>query len=243
MNKNTIKKNTIKEFEIQQAYYAKTAAIYNEMHAGEEQDQTLALALLASYINLTECQSILDIGSGTGKKLLWLKNNFPHLRVLGIETCKELREIAYQSDLDFSEIRDGDGLALDLKNEEFDIVCEFNTLHHIRYPEIVVSEMLRVAKKAIFIFDINNFAVGGKVSKLMKQSLNAIGLWKFVDFLKTGGKGYRFSEGDGVSYSYSVFNNYDLIKKNCKFVHLLNTSNSGVNLYRSASQIALIGVK
>lgn len=243
MNNNNINKNTIKEFEIQQAYYAKTASIYNEMHAGEEQDQTLALAFLASYINLTECKSVLDIGSGTGKKLLWLKNNFPHLRVLGIEPSKELREIAYQSDLDFSEIRDGDGLALDLKDGEFDIVCEFNTLHHIRYPEIVVSEMLRVAKKAIFILDMNNFAVGGKLSKFIKQSLNAFSLWTLVDFLKTKGKGYRISEGDGVSYSYSVFNNYDLIKKNCKSVHFLNTSNSGVNLYRSASQIALIGVK
>lgn len=243
MKKSIINKNTIKEFARQQAYYAKTATIYNEMHSGEEQNQTLALAFLASYINLTECNSILDIGSGTGKKLLWLKNNFPHLRVLGIEPSKELREIAYQSDLDFSEIRDGDGLVLDLKDGEFDIVCEFNTLHHIRYPDIVVSEMLRVAKKAIFIFDMNNFAAGGKLSRFMKQSLNALGLWTLVDFLKTGGKGYRLSEGDGVSYSYSVFNNYDLIRKRCTSVHIMNTSNSGVNLYRSASQIALIGVK
>ncbi|MFB8790588.1 MAG: methyltransferase domain-containing protein [Potamolinea sp.] len=243
MSKNIINKDTIKEFAIQQDYYAKNASIYNEMYAGEEQEQTLPLSFLASYIDLANCQSLLDIGSGTGRKLLWIKNKFPRLRVLGIEPSQELREIAYNSGLSPSEVRDGDGLALDLKDGEFDLVCEFNALHHIRYPEIVVSEMLRVAKKAIFIFDMNNFAAGGKLSRFMKQSLNTLGLWTLVDFLKTGGKGYRISEGDGVSYSYSVFNNYDLIRKHCKSVHFLNTSNSGVNLYRSASQIALIGIK
>ena len=236
-------KNTREDFEIQQAYYARTASLYNAMHADEENEQVLALSFLASYINDSDCTSLLDIGSGTGKKLLYLKTKCPKLKVLGIEPSKELREVAYQSGLSSNEIQDGNGLDLDFNDGAFDIVCEFNTLHHIRNPELVVSEMLRVAKKAVFIFDLNNFGSGSKPARLLKQLLNDVGLWSLFDLIKTGGKGYRLSEGDGLSYSYSVFNNYDLIRKNCQFLHLITTINSGINPYRSSTQIGILGIK
>ncbi len=233
---------TAKDFEIQQAYYARTASLYDSMHPIAE-DEMLALSFLDSYINLSSSTSVLDIGSGTGKKLLWLKKRHPNLTILGIEPSKPLREVACQSGVNTSEIQDGNALELDFNDGEFDIVCEFNTLHHIRQTEVVVSEMLRVAKKAIFIYDMNNFGQGSLPARFFKQLLNEMGLWSFLDFLKTRGKGYRLSEGDGLSYSYSVFNNYDLIRKNCTSVHLMNTSNSGRNLYRSASQVAILGIK
>ena len=236
-------KNTREDFEIQQAYYARTASLYNAMHADEENEQLLALSFLASYINDSDCTSLLDIGSGTGKKLLYLKTKCPKLKVLGIEPSKELREVAYQSGLSSNEIQDGNGLDLDFNDGAFDIVCEFNTLHHIRNPEVVVSEMLRVAKKAVFIFDLNNFGSGSKPARLLKQLLNDVGLWSLFDLIKTGGKGYRLSEGDGLSYSYSVFNNYDLIRKNCQSLHLITTINSGINPYRSSTQIGILGIK
>lgn len=68
-----------------------------------------------------------------------------------------------------------------------------------------MSEMLRVAQKAIFISDANNFGQGRFLARTAKQALNALGLWKTVDFIKTKGKGYTISEGDGLAYSYSVF--------------------------------------
>ena len=61
--------------------------------------------------------------------------------------------------------------------------------------------------------------------------------------IKTKGKGYTLSEGDGLAYSYSVFNNYNLIKKKCRKVHLLNKQNGGHNLYKTSSHIALFGIK
>lgn len=233
---------TAREFEIQQDYYAKNASFYNSIHPVGE-GELLALFFLESYINCSGSISVLEIGSGTGRNLLWLKKRHINHRILGIEPSKELRELAYQSGVDYSEIQAGNALALDFDDGKFDIVYEFNMLHHVRQPEVVVSEMLRVAKKAVFIFDINNFGQGSTLTRLIKQVLNDMGLWSFVDFIKTGGKGYRLSEGDGLSYSYSVFNNYALLKKSCKSVHLLNTSNSGRNLYRSAPQVAILGIK
>ena len=103
--------------------------------------------------------------------------------------------------------------------------------------------MLRVSKKGIFISDCNNFGQGSFAARSAKQLINKLGLWKFFDMIKTRGKGYTFSQGDGLSYSYSVFNDFNLIKKNCKRVHILNTQNSGHNLYKSSGSIALFGIK
>jgi hypothetical protein len=57
------------------------------------------------------------------------------------------------------------------------------------------------------------------------------------------GKGYIVSEGDGIAYAYSVFNSYKQIQQECKSIHLLNTTPGGINPDRSASQVALLGIK
>jgi hypothetical protein len=103
--------------------------------------------------------------------------------------------------------------------------------------------MLRVARKAIFISDSNNFGQGSLISRAIKQSINALGLWPVANFLKTRGQGYLITEGDGLAYSYSVFNNYKQIRQVCKSVHLLNLSPGGVSMYRTADSIALLAIK
>jgi SAM-dependent methyltransferase len=126
---------------------------------------------------------------------------------------------------------------------EFDLVCEFAALHHIPEPAKAVSEMLRVARRAVFISDSNNFGQGGRVGRALKQAINAVGLWPLANRLKTKGKGYSISEGDGLFYSYSVFNNLPQIQRACESVHFLNTVSGGPNLYRTASHVALLGLK
>tara|TARA_B100001248_G_C27329146_1_gene430533 strand:+ start:457 stop:831 length:375 start_codon:yes stop_codon:yes gene_type:complete len=123
------------------------------------------------------------------------------------------------------------------------MVCEFGSLHHIPKPQKAISEMLRVSKKYIFISDTNNFGNGTFLERSFKQIIRKMGLWKLFDFLKTKGKGYTLSKGDGLAYSYSIFDNYDQIKLNCSSVHILNTRKGGHNLYKTASHIALFGVK
>jgi hypothetical protein len=125
----------------------------------------------------------------------------------------------------------------------FDLVCEFGALHHIPRPAVAVSEMIRVAEKAIFISDANNFGQGGRLFRLLKQVINSMGLWPLADRIKTRGKGYTLTKGDGLAYSYSVFNDYKQIAAKCRSVHMLNTANSGPNLYRAASHVALLGLK
>lgn len=231
------------EVRIQRQYYAGSAHKYEEMHVGEGDEHFFALAFLGATLRQLDIHSILDIGSGTGRAVRYLKKHHPDLKVVGLEPVKELRQIGYSLGLSESELIDGDATKLSFDTSEFDLVCEFGLLHHVPRPEVAVAEMLRVARKAIFISDSNNFGQGSPAIRLIKQLINRFGLWGFANFLKTKGKGYSISEGDGLAYSYSVFNNYDQIKSQCTRVHLLNTRDGAINPYATASHVALLGIK
>jgi len=234
---------TRNEVEEQRSYYANTALEYEEMHLLEMDEHFLALSLLVGVIDYLGVKSVLDIGSGTGRAIRYLKRYRPDLYIVGIEPVKELREVGYRGGLSEDELREGDALALDFEAGEFDLVCEFAVLHHVKHPEKVVAEMLRVAKKAVFISDANNFGQGSLPARMLKQCLAALGLWGLADWIKTRGKGYTISKEDGLAYSYSVFNNYAQISSECERVHLVNTGKGGRSLYRSAPHLALLGIK
>lgn len=233
----------LNEVEIQRRYYSETAGQYDAMHLDENDEHFFALSFLLGALDYLKIRSILDIGSGTGRAIRYIKEHRPELRVVGIEPVRELREIGYAHGLSENELVDGDATALPFDASSFDLVCEFGVLHHIRKPTGAVSEMLRVAGKVIFISDSNNFGHGSRTARMLKQAINFLGLWNLADMIKTRGKGYTLSEGDGLAYSYSVFNNYNQIRTQCRSIHLLNTRGGGVNPYTTADVVALLGIK
>jgi ubiquinone/menaquinone biosynthesis C-methylase UbiE len=162
---------------------------------------------------------------------------------LGVEPVDELREVAYAKGVAREELVPGDGRSLPYADGSHDVVCAFGVLHHVEDHERVVREMLRIARKAIFVSDSNNFGQGGRLARTAKQALNALRLWPLADFVKTRGKGYTITEGDGLAYSYSVFSDYPVIRAHCKAVHVVNTLDAGVHPYRTASHVAVLGVK
>lgn len=239
---DTARQNAI---EIQRAYYADTANRYDHMHLREQVDleHNLALLFMISLLEYLGIESILDVGSGTGRGLLAINLAKPGIRVFGIEPSAELRRVGYSKGLSETQLIDGDAMNLAFSDGSFDLVCEFAALHHIPTPSKAVSEMLRVSRKAIFVSDCNGFGQGTRFTRLLKQATNAVGLWPLANMVKTKGKGYSISEGDGLAYSYSVFNDYKQIKEACESVHLLNTRDAGPNLYRTAPHVALLGIK
>lgn len=229
--------------EIQRRYYADTANRYDEIHGDSNVEHSFALQFMISVARYLGVRSILDVGSGTGRALLEIKSATHDIRVLGIEPSLELRQIGWSKGLSEAELVDGDAMKLAFDDGSFDLACEFGALHHIPVPSRAVSEMLRVSRMAIFISDCNNFGQGKSLSRFIKQVFNATGLWPLVDKIKTKGKGYTMSQDDGLAFSYSVFTDYRQIKESCASVHMLNLLNSGPNLYRTASHVALLGMK
>jgi ubiquinone/menaquinone biosynthesis C-methylase UbiE len=142
---------------LQRNYYRETADQYDRMHNSSADSHAFALAVLVSMIDLFGIQSILDVGSGTGRALLAIKRSHPAVRLIGIEPSPEMRSRGHMNGLTANELIDGDAQALSFRDESFDLVCEFGALHHIPKPRKAVCEMLRVARKGIFISDSNNF--------------------------------------------------------------------------------------
>ena len=237
------KETAAREIRIQRCYYAETAYRYDSIHGDQNEEHSFALQLMLSIAAYLGIQSILDIGSGTGRAHLKIKSAAPEISVTGIEPSPELRSVGYSKGLTETELIEGDAMNLRFSDGSFDLVCEFGALHQIPVPSKAVSEMIRVSRSAVFISDCNNFGQGGSVSRLAKQAFNAIGLWPLVNRIKTRGKGYTISEDDGLAYSYSAFNDYRQIKDACASVHLLNTLNGGPKLYRTASHVALLGFR
>jgi hypothetical protein len=68
--------------------------------------------------------------------------------------------------------------------------------------------MLRVANKAVFLSDSNRFGQGRYTTRILKLGLYKCNLWHIARFIQTKGKMYTISEGDGLGYSYRVFDSH-----------------------------------
>ena len=157
------------------------------------------------------CGSLLDVGSGTGRVLKYFTEQEPNLSVRGVEPVKALVDQAVKNGISRNLLMRGNGDFLPFKANSYDAVCAFGVLHHVEAPNVVVTEMIRVAKKAVFISDSNRFGQGSRLARLIKLSLYKAGLWGTANLIRTRGKRYMLSEGDGLSYSYSVFDSYHLL--------------------------------
>jgi ubiquinone/menaquinone biosynthesis C-methylase UbiE len=203
---------TARAVDIQRDYYADTAAKYDSMHAHEGADDPETLKYVTFFLRAAQAKTVLDVGAGTGRAILRIKDAMPGLSISGVEPVAALIEQGErESGLPAGTIIQGVGETLPYADASFDVVCSFAILHHVRHPNAIVKEMTRVARKAILICDGNRFGQGSFPMRLVKFALYKMGLWGIVNYLKTGGKGYSVTPGDGLAYSYSVYDSLDCI--------------------------------
>ena len=213
------------DVQVQRNYYTRTAARYDTMHANETSTDKGVTKFLHAFLRMLDARSILDVGTATGLGMRELKRALPDLFICGVEPVAAFLEQAVidRNTASFYPVR-GTGEALPFPDASFDAVCEFGILHHAADPNAVVREMLRVAKKAVFLCDSNRFGQGSHLVRLIKLFLCKARLWGIYTFVRTGGKGYMLTEGDGVSYSYSVFDSYDILADWADRIILIPTS-------------------
>jgi len=197
---------------IQRKYYTDTASQYDVMHAHEGDDDPFILKLVTALLRTVEPATLLDVGSGTGRGVREFSAAMPGLSVRGVEPVSALVQRAIQHDgMPPGSFVQASGEALPFRDASFDVVCSFALLHHVPHPPAVVREMLRVARKGVVIVDNNRFGQGRPAMRLLKLFLYKLRLWNAVNFLKTRGKGYLITEGDGLAYSYSVYDTFGII--------------------------------
>lgn len=121
-------------------------------------------------------------------------------------------------------------------------------LHRICEPEKVVREMMRVARKAVFLSDHNIFGQGRAASRWLKWALYRTNLWRAAKLLQNRGREHCFSDGDGVGYSYSVYFQYRMLEHWAANVIAIPTSLSSGDLgffspLFGAKEVLLCGLK
>jgi ubiquinone/menaquinone biosynthesis C-methylase UbiE len=199
---------------IQRKYYTDSAVRYDSMHAHEGATDASMMKFVQAMLQMMAARTLLDVGTATARGMRDLKEALPHLFVCGVEPVAALVEQAVRDENTSSvPVLMATGEALPFPNASFDAVCEFATLHHVANPSAVVREMLLVARKAVFICDANRFGQGSMPARLIKLALYKMKLWGAYNYLRTRGKGYLLSEGDGLAYSYSVYDSFDLIAR------------------------------
>jgi len=227
--------------EFQRRYYEATADSYDASHI--EREHVVALHLLAAFVSMNGIRSILDVGAGTDRAMRFLLAHFPDLVIKGVEPVEAMRLRGHAQGIPEADLVAGDGAALPFDDQSFELVCEFAVLHHVRRPEMMVAEMNRVASKMIALSDCNFMGQGPIWLRCLKVGLWGAGLWRFANWVKTRGKGYTYSEGDGVAYSYSVFQNLGQVQEAWEDVQVIATSPNGASLggpLASAGHVLLV---
>ena len=198
----------------QRRYYTETAARYDPMHAHEAGDDDAVMQILFSVLRNLEVRTLLDVGSATGRGLPRLAEGLSNTLICGVEPVEALVRQGISSGVNRGlPLLLASGDALPFADKSFDAVCEFGMLHHVPEPARVIQEMLRVARNVVVIFDANRFGQGPLPLRIIKLLLYKLKLWNVFDFLRTRGKGYQVSAGDGVFYSYSVYDNFHQIQQ------------------------------
>jgi SAM-dependent methyltransferase len=225
-------------------YYEQTAGRYDAMHVSRDDEHAIALHHIAMYLQWLDAASVLDTGCGTGRGMRFLISRLPSLHVRGNDPSEGLLKIA----------TDVHGIPADLldcvsserlpyPNASFDAVIETGMLHHVPRPDVIVSEMLRVARKAVFLSDSNIYGQGRFPVRLLKLLLARAGLLKPLNRLRRGGRDWYYSEGDGVAYSYSVFESYRTLHDECVQVIVITTGGSDWFPLLTAPHILMCGFK
>jgi len=227
----------------QRAYYQATAASYHERHVGESDEHALALELLVMLARHYDVAgSFLDVGAGTGRAMKALVTAFPGACVQGIEPVAELRQQAnILNGIPGEDLVAGSALQLPFADNSFDWVVETGVLHHIRHWPEAVSEMVRVARYGVLISDTNNIGQGSHLGRKLKKTIKKLGFWKVLVWLQTNGKMSKWSEGDGLYYSFCAFDTLPLLRQKFVEVQVMNTRGSGeADLLSSVSHVAIV---
>ncbi len=194
---------------LQRTYYETTADQYSSMHVHSGDEHHRALQHIVGFFDLLGVESVLDVGAGTGRAASFIRCERPDITVVAAEPVAALLEQGRREGrYDGVGCTRSSGYLLPFSDGSVDAVCEAGVLHHVADPAAVVGEMLRVARKAVFLSDNNRFGQGSMLAGMVKLAMWKTRMWKPFIALRSRGRGYYVTEGDGVAYSYSVYDTF-----------------------------------
>ncbi len=193
------------------------------MHENIQDAHTAALSILHPLLDHLDVTSMLDVGTSTGRAVHYLRQCRPAMTLMGLDPVPALLDKTADRGIPRTSLRVGVGEHLPFADNSFDAACEFGILHHVPQPELVIREMIRASRRCVVLSDSNRFGQGSFLARVVKLLSYKLGVWPLIDLVKTRGKGYSVSEGDGLAYSYSVFDSYATLAGWATTIFLLPT--------------------
>lgn len=119
----------------------------------EERAADLAARVRRLLGPFTGNEAVLDVGCGTGALAFALAPNVAE--VVGLDVDSEYLEAARAGAPANVSFVEGDATALPFSYAQFDVAACARLLHHVRRPELVVSELARVTRPGgrVFVVD------------------------------------------------------------------------------------------
>lgn len=104
------------------------------------------LKLFRKIINSINGNNIADIGCGGGLMIGLIKLFNPKIKVTGFEESETIRSVWEKRNL---EVQTGDIYNLPFKNDKFDTVISSHVIEHLKKPEKMIEESIRISSKRI----------------------------------------------------------------------------------------------
>jgi SAM-dependent methyltransferase len=185
-------------------YYSRTGDQYNSWHCNcdDKSSHNYAVREILNTMQKMEARTLLDVCCGTGRAVrVALDRSYD---AKGLDITPRLLEIA-KTDLQIPADRLvlGDATKLPFEDNCFDVVCILGALHHSAQPHRIISEMIRVAKRAIIISDEANHLGGGIKQLLIRMRLFRFACWVLRRSPRSSRRTVS-SDGDGPTFVFSV---------------------------------------
>lgn len=130
-----------------QDYFSRNASDWDELRRLHVSDEAVDAALL-KLVGTTPVDSMLDLGTGTGRILQLLSGVYR--RAIGVDASRDMLAVA-RSNLDkagvaSASVRHGDILNLPLEGQDFDLIVIHQVLHFLDQPELALAEAARMLR-------------------------------------------------------------------------------------------------
>ncbi len=100
-------------------------------------------------IKKTRAEKVIDIGCGEGYPDKVIGAKLPEIKLVGVDINPDVLERAKKQNPGIKYCQ-GNIFKLDFRKAEFDLALVMEVLEHLKEPEKAISEIKRVAKKALF---------------------------------------------------------------------------------------------
>lgn len=129
------------------AYFSRNAAEWDairRLHVSEEKVEAALLELVGSK----PIDSLLDLGTGTGRILQLLEDHYR--KAVGVDASRDMLSVARtnldRSGISRASVRHGDIFNLPLEGQDFDLITIHQVLHFLDDPQAAIAEAVRVLR-------------------------------------------------------------------------------------------------